>query len=135
MATVDFSGQWKLDRNDENFEKFVQEMGINFVFRKVMGVVRPTMGIKQDGDTFEITMHMPGMNKIQTFTVGEEFDFEFPWDKNVDRMVAIWDDGKLVTKPTVKLDLPVVTREIKGDELVLTMQKGELVTRRYFKKV
>ncbi len=135
MAAIDFNGQWKLDRNDENFEKFIQEMGINFLVRKVLLVVYPTMIIKQDGDKFEITMHAGPMNQVTTFTVGDVFEFVYPWDKKVEKVKSEWEDGKLVTRPTVKEDLPVVTREIKDGEMVLTMQKGDLVTVRYFKKI
>ena len=135
MAAIDFNGQWKLDRNDENFEKFIQEMGINFFVRKVMLVVYPTTIIKQDGDKFEIKMHAGPINQVTTFTVGEECDFVYPWDKKAEKVKSEWEDGKLVTRPTVKEDLAVVTREIKDGEMVLTLQKGDLVTVRYFKKI
>ena len=135
MATVDFSGTYKLDRSDENFEQLMQVMGMNIVFRKIMNTVKPTMTIKQDGDKFEISTKLPMFTQSQAFTVGEEFEIEFPWDKKMHKFIASWEGEKLITKPTVEMDQPVQIRELRGGEFVITSKKDDLVTSRYFKRV
>ncbi len=131
-----FNGTWRLERNDENFDKFWTEMGINFFVRKMMGMARPTSIIKQDDNKFEITNQTMKGSDTTTFTVGEEYDFHNPHTKAVNRMSPIWEGDTLVQKPVEKPDeLPTVSRCLDGEYMVMTMQKGEVSTKRYYKKV
>ena len=96
----------------------------------------PTTVIKQDGNNVSITTSTPRSTEEQKFTVGEEYDFNNPWVKEVQRMHPVWEGDKLVVKPVEKPDeLPTVTRELDGEMLVMTMQKGGVATKRFYKKI
>ena len=133
---VNFSGTWKLERNDENFDKFWQAVGVNFIGRKMMGVVKPTMVIQQNGNDFVITTQTPKSTNSTKFSVGEVFEFSNPWTKENQKMSPSWDGDKLVVTPVSDPDKsPTVTREMEGEFLVMTMQKGDVATKRFFKKL
>ncbi|XP_072032212.1 fatty acid-binding protein, heart-like [Amphiura filiformis] len=136
QANANFSGTWRLEKNDENFDKFWCEMGVNYFVRKMMGMSRPTTIIKQEGNKFDITNQSMKGSDTQTFTAGEEYDFSNPWTKEINRMSPAWEGDKLVIKPVEKPDeQPTVSRHLEGEYLVLTMKKGDVATNRYYKKV
>ncbi|TNN62295.1 Fatty acid-binding protein, intestinal [Liparis tanakae] len=69
-----FDGSWKIDRND-NYEKFMQEMGINLVKRKLAAHDNLKVNIAQAGDTFHVEESSKFRNLEIDFTLGVTFEY------------------------------------------------------------
>uniref|UniRef100_A0A672K2T1 Fatty acid-binding protein, intestinal-like n=1 Tax=Sinocyclocheilus grahami TaxID=75366 RepID=A0A672K2T1_SINGR len=69
-----FNGTWKVDRND-NYEKFMEEMGINMVKRKLASHDNLKITVEQTGDKF----HLKEVSTFRTveinFTLGVNFEY------------------------------------------------------------
>ncbi|XP_013387579.1 fatty acid-binding protein, intestinal-like [Lingula anatina] len=134
--SVDFSGMWKLDRS-ENFEDFLKENGANIVARKMAGLSKPTQEIKQEGNKFVIKTQAGFWTQEQSFTVGDSFQ----QDHQGTTMTCStrWEGNKLITdlvpNEEGKGKKTKNTRELVGDELVQTMEVGNVVCKRIFKKL
>ncbi|XP_072165925.1 fatty acid-binding protein-like [Diadema setosum] len=129
-----FTGYWKLERNDENFDKYLQEVGVNFVMRKVIKNASMYQDIEQDGNNFKLKVIMPVATQELAFTVGEEFEFYHSFRKMTIRRIAKWEGTALLTLPVSDDNDPTERRELDGEFLVLTLTKGSVSTKRYFKR-
>ncbi|KAG7496908.1 fatty acid-binding protein, intestinal-like [Solea senegalensis] len=69
-----FNGTWKVDRND-NYEKFMEQMGINVVKRKMAEHDNLKITIEQNGDKFHIKESSTFRTKDIDFTLGVPFDY------------------------------------------------------------
>ncbi|XP_038075756.1 fatty acid-binding protein, adipocyte-like [Patiria miniata] len=130
---VEFCGQWKLESTEENFDAFLKECGVSWAWRKAACSVKPTVSITQEqGGVFVITTKTSYRTQEMRFVVGEEFLSTIPWEAGEHPMMAEWDGTKLVIR-VLGRDI-TFTREVGGGQLVLTQTKGEVSSRRYFKK-
>lgn len=50
----DLTGNWVLERNDENFDKYLQALGMNWFVRKMVSMATVKTDISKDGDKIEI---------------------------------------------------------------------------------
>ncbi|KAL4224441.1 Fatty acid-binding protein [Mactra antiquata] len=130
-----FVGSWKVDRS-ECFEDFLREVGANFVVRKMASLAKPSSEIKVDGEQITISLNAGFMVKQDIFKLGEEIPTEFMGSKS--KTTFTFEDGKIVSN-AVPLDDKIkhtrATREIIGEEMLLTMYIGDVVCKRYFKRV
>lgn len=132
-----FEGHWKVDRS-ECFEDFLREVGVNFFVRKMASMARPASEVKVDleAQTITVAMNAGFMVKQDTYKLGEEFESDHQGSKS--KAVVHYEDGKLVqeNKPLDEnIKSTKSTREIIGDEMLLTMYIGDVVCKRYFKRV
>ncbi|XP_072525976.1 fatty acid-binding protein, intestinal [Salminus brasiliensis] len=129
-----FNGTWKVDRN-ENYEKFMEQMGINLVKRKLAAHDNLKITLEQKGDTF----HVKEVSAFRTlevdFTLGVNFEYSLAdgtelsgsWVMEGDTMKGTFtrkDNGKVLT----------TIRQIIGDELVQSYSYEGVDAKRIFKR-
>ncbi|XP_039176135.1 fatty acid-binding protein, intestinal [Crotalus tigris] len=129
-----FDGTWKVEKS-ENYEKFMEVMGINLVKRKLGAHDNLKLTIKQEGNKF-IVQENSNFRSIEiVFTLGVNFDYSLAdgtelngsWDLQGTQVIGAFnrkDNGK-------KLE---ALREIVGDEMIQTYTYEGVVAKRFFKK-
>ncbi|NWU44686.1 FABPI protein, partial [Hylia prasina] len=129
-----FDGSWKIDRN-ENYEKFMEAMGIGMMKRKLGAHDNLKITIKQNGDKFNVKEASNFRNIEIEFTLGVNFDYSLA---DGTELSGVWtlEGNKLVATFTRKDNGKVLkaTREILGDELVQTYVYEGVESKRYFKR-
>ncbi|XP_052073525.1 fatty acid-binding protein homolog 6-like [Mytilus californianus] len=130
-----FGGKWKVYKS-EKFEDFLKEMGVNLVMRKAAANMSPTNTISIDGNSITINIEAGPKKMEEKYTLNEEVDRKTDSGEIV-KSKATFVDGKLtiVNTPTdATKKVVTIVREIQGDDLVMTMTRGEVSAKRYFKK-
>eukprot|EP00075_Anas_platyrhynchos_P006741 XP_021123761.2 fatty acid-binding protein, intestinal isoform X1 [Anas platyrhynchos] len=129
-----FNGTWKVDRN-ENYEKFMETMGVNVMKRKLGAHDNLKITIQQDGNKF-IVKESSNFRTIDIeFTLGVSFEYSLAdgteltgsWNLEGDKLVGTFtrkDNGKPLK----------AYREIVSDELVQTYVYEGVEAKRFFKK-
>ncbi|XP_036439095.1 fatty acid-binding protein, intestinal-like [Colossoma macropomum] len=129
-----FDGTWKIDRN-ENYDKFMEKMGINLMKRKLAEHDNLKLIIEQSGDKFSIKESSTFRTKDIEFTLGVQFDYSLAdgteltgtWAMEGDVLKGIFtrkDNGKILT----------TTRALVGGELVQSYNYEGVDAKRIFKK-
>ncbi|NXT54360.1 FABPI protein, partial [Pluvianellus socialis] len=128
------NGTWKIDRN-ENYEKFMEAMGVNIMKRKLGAHDNLKITLQQDGNKF-IVKESSNFRTIEIeFTLGVNFEYSLAdgteltgsWNMEGDKLVGSFtrkDNGKVLT----------ACREIVGDELVQTYVYEGVEAKRIFKR-
>ncbi|KAL7841484.1 hypothetical protein SRHO_G00251750 [Serrasalmus rhombeus] len=129
-----FSGTWKVDHSD-NYEKFMEQMGINLVKRKLAAHDNLKITLEQTGNTF----HVKEVSAFRTleldFTLGVTFEYSLAdgtelsgaWVMEGEMLKGSFtrkDNGKVLT----------TTRQIVGDELVQSYSYEGVDAKRIFKR-
>ncbi|XP_033748430.1 fatty acid-binding protein 9-like [Pecten maximus] len=132
-----FVGTWKMVRS-ENFEEFLAEVGVNFLIRKMAALAKPTTIISVDEETITIEQKTGIRDKVENFKLNEEFEKEMEGTKM--KCVAVYEDGKIkYTNTPVDPDSTVkpqtVYRGRFGEELLVQIECGKVVCKRYFERV
>ncbi|XP_014805432.1 PREDICTED: fatty acid-binding protein, intestinal [Calidris pugnax] len=129
-----FNGTWKIDRN-ENYEKFMETMGVNIMKRKLGAHDNLKITIQQDGNKFTVKESSNFRTLDIEFTLGVDFEYSLAdgtelngsWNMEGNKLVGKFtrkDNGKLLT----------AYREIVGDELVQTYVYEGVEAKRIFKR-
>ncbi|XP_029292340.1 fatty acid-binding protein, intestinal [Cottoperca gobio] len=129
-----FNGSWKIDRN-ENYEKFMEKMGVNMVKRKLASHDSLKITIEQTGDKFNVKENSNFRNLEIDFTLGVTFEYSLAdgtelsgsWNMEGDMLKGLFtrkDNGKLLT----------ATRIVQGDELIQSYNYEGVDAKRIFKK-
>ncbi|NXP12807.1 FABPI protein, partial [Thinocorus orbignyianus] len=129
-----FNGTWKVEKN-ENYEKFMEAMGVNMVKRKLGAHDNLKFTIQQDGNKFNVK-ESSNFRSIETeFTLGVEFEHSLA---DGTELTGSWnmEGNKLVGKFTRKDNGKQLTayREIIGDDLVHTYIYEGVEAKRIFKR-
>ncbi|NXQ56748.1 FABPI protein, partial [Anthoscopus minutus] len=129
-----FDGTWKIDRN-ENYEKFMEAMGVGLMKRKLGAHDNLKMTIQQNGDKFNVKEASNFRNIEIEFTLGVNFEYSLAdgtelsgtWTLEGNKLVGTFtrkDNGKILK----------AVREIVGDELVQTYLYEGVESKRFFKR-
>ncbi|KAG5286329.1 hypothetical protein AALO_G00013640 [Alosa alosa] len=129
-----FNGTWKVDRSD-NYEKFMEKMGVNMVKRKLAAHDNLKITIEQTGDKFHINETSAFRTLELDFTLGVTFEYALAdgtelsgaWTMEGDMMKGLFtrkDNGKVLT----------TTRVIEGGELVQSYNYEGVDAKRIFKR-
>ncbi|NWS73136.1 FABPI protein, partial [Crotophaga sulcirostris] len=129
-----FNGTWKIDRN-ENYEKFMEAMGVNIMKRKLGAHDNLKITIQQDGNKFTVKESSNFRTIELEFTLGVNFEYSLAdgtelngsWNMEGNKLVGTFtrkDNGKVLT----------AHREIVGDELVQTYVYEGVEAKRIFKR-
>ncbi|KAL6466665.1 hypothetical protein MHYP_G00244690 [Metynnis hypsauchen] len=129
-----FNGTWKIDRND-NYDKFMEQMGINLMKRKLAEHDNLKLIIEQNGEKFIIKESSTFRSKDIEFTLGVSFDYSLAdgteltgtWVMEGDVLKGTFtrkDNGKILT----------TTRALVGGELVQSYNYEGVDAKRIFKK-
>uniref|UniRef100_A0A8C2G8I6 Fatty acid binding protein 2, intestinal n=3 Tax=Cyprinus carpio TaxID=7962 RepID=A0A8C2G8I6_CYPCA len=130
-----FNGTWKVDRN-ENYEKFMEQMGINMVKRKLASHDNLKITLEQTGDKFHVKENSTFRSVEIDFTLGVNFEYSQAdgteltgsWVMEEDMLKGTFtrkDNGKSL----------ITTRKIIGGELVQSYTYEGVEAKRIFKKV
>ncbi|NXK97316.1 FABPI protein, partial [Formicarius rufipectus] len=129
-----FNGTWKVDRS-ENYEKFMEAMGVNVMKRKLGAHDNLKITIQQDGNKFTVKESSNFRTIEIEFTLGASFDYSLADGTEV---TGLWnlEGNKLVGEFTRKDNGKVLKayREIVGDELVQTYVYEGVESKRIFKR-
>ncbi|XP_008433909.1 fatty acid-binding protein, intestinal-like [Poecilia reticulata] len=129
-----FNGTWKVDRN-ENYDKFMEQLGVNVVKRKLGEHDNLKLVIEQTGDKFHIKESSTFRTKEIDFTLGVQFDYSMAdgtdltgtWVLEGDTLKGTFnrkDNNKVLT----------TTRSLVGGELVQSYNYEGVDAKRIFKK-
>ncbi|NXP70009.1 FABPI protein, partial [Ramphastos sulfuratus] len=129
-----FNGTWKIDRND-NYEKFMEAMGVNIMKRKLGAHDNLKITIQQDGNKFTVNESSNFRTVDIEFTLGVNFEYSLAdgtelsgsWNMEGNKLIGSFtrkDNGKVLT----------ACREIVGDELVQTYVYEGVEAKRIFKR-
>ncbi|POI29029.1 hypothetical protein CIB84_007221 [Bambusicola thoracicus] len=129
-----FNGTWKIEKN-ENYEKFMEAMGVNVMKRKLGAHDNLKLTIQQDGNKFLVKESSNFRNIDIEFTLGVSFEYSLAdgtelsgsWNLEGNKLVGTFtrkDNGKVLT----------AYREIVGSELVQTYVYEGVEAKRIFKK-
>ncbi|XP_071382382.1 fatty acid-binding protein, intestinal [Centroberyx affinis] len=129
-----FNGNWKIDRS-ENYEKFMEQMGVNMVKRKLAAHDNLKITIEQTGDKFHVKESSAFRTLEIDFTLGVNFEYSLAdgtelsgsWTMEGDMLKGIFnrkDNGKQLT----------AMRVIQGDELVQSYNYDGVDAKRIFKR-
>ncbi|XP_033023575.1 cellular retinoic acid-binding protein 1 isoform X2 [Lacerta agilis] len=131
-----FSGTWKM-KNSENFDELLKVLGVNAMLRKVAvaAASKPHVEIRQEGDQFYIKTSTTVRTTEINFKVGESFDEETV-DGRKCRSLATWEtENKIYCKQSLlEGEGPKTywTRELAGEELILTFGADDVVCTRIY---
>ncbi|XP_077332949.1 fatty acid-binding protein, intestinal [Lithobates pipiens] len=129
-----FNGTWKADRS-ENYEKFMEVMGVNVMKRKLAAHDNLKIIIQQDGNNFNVKESSTFRSIEINFTLGVQFEYALAdgtelsgsWNSEGDKLVGTFqrkDNGKELK----------TWRVIAGDELVQTYSYEGTEAKRIFKR-
>ncbi|XP_031452759.1 fatty acid-binding protein, intestinal [Phasianus colchicus] len=129
-----FNGTWKIEKN-ENYEKFMEAMGVNVMKRKLGAHDNLKLTIQQDGNKFFVKESSNFRTIDIEFTLGVSFEYSLAdgtelsgsWNLEGNKLVGTFtrkDNGKVLT----------AYREIVGSELVQTYVYEGVEAKRIFKK-
>ncbi|KAG9342528.1 hypothetical protein AGOR_G00193210 [Albula goreensis] len=130
-----FNGTWKVDRN-ENYDKFMEQMGINMVKRKLAAHDSLKITIQQDGDKFNVKENSTFRSLEINFTLGVAFDYNLADGTELTGSWALEGDmlkGTFTRKDNGKQLL--TTRTVSGDEMVQSYSYDGVDAKRIFKRV
>ncbi|KAM4611718.1 fatty acid-binding protein, intestinal-like isoform 1-T1 [Polymixia lowei] len=129
-----FNGTWKVDRS-ENYDKFMEQMGINIMKRKLAEHDNLKIIIEQTGDNFHIKESSTFRTKDIDFTLGVQFDYSLADGTEVSGM---WEmEGEMLKGNFTRKDNKKVlttTRCLVGGELVQCYNYEGVDAKRIFKK-
>ncbi|CAI9608056.1 unnamed protein product [Staurois parvus] len=129
-----FNGTWKVDKN-ENYDKFMEVMGVNIMKRKLAAHDNLKITIQQDGNNFSIKESSTFRTAEINFTLGVTFEYSLSdgtelsgsWVLEGDKLVGTFkrkDNGKELK----------TWRVIVGDELIQTYVYEGTEAKRIFKR-
>ncbi|NP_001106373.1 fatty acid-binding protein, intestinal [Xenopus tropicalis] len=129
-----FDGTWKVDRN-ENYEKFMEVMGVNIMKRKLGAHDNLKIIIQQDGNNFTVKESSTFRNIDITFTLAQPFEYSLADGTELNGSWFL-QDNQLLGTFTRKDNGKVLqtTRQIIGDELVQTYVYEGTEAKRIFKR-
>ncbi|KAM9331335.1 fatty acid-binding protein, intestinal [Gastrophryne carolinensis] len=129
-----FNGTWKVDRS-ENYDNFMEVMGVNIMKRKLAAHDNLKITIQQDGNNFNVKESSTFRTIEINFTLGVKFEYSLAdgtelsgsWVLEGDKLVGTFnrkDNGKELK----------THRVIVGDELVQTYIYEGTEAKRIFKR-
>uniref|UniRef100_G1MEU0 Fatty acid binding protein 2 n=1 Tax=Ailuropoda melanoleuca TaxID=9646 RepID=G1MEU0_AILME len=129
-----FDGTWKTDRN-ENYDKFMEKMGVNMVKRKLAAHDNLKLTITQEGNKFTIKESSTFRTTEIVFELGVTFNYSLA---DGTELTGSWNlEGNKLVGKFKRLDNGNelnTTREIIGGELVQIYVYEGIEAKRTFKK-
>ncbi|KAK0138881.1 Fatty acid-binding protein, intestinal [Merluccius polli] len=129
-----FDGTWKVDRND-NYEKFMEIMGVNMVKRKLAAHDNLKVTLKQTGDSFHVSETSAFRTLELDFTSGVTFEYSLA---DGTELTGTWTiDGETLKGSFTRKDngkLLTTTRVVQGDELIQSYNYEGVDAKRIFKR-
>ncbi|XP_069804394.1 retinoid-binding protein 7 [Dendropsophus ebraccatus] len=135
MAPPDFSGTWNMVSND-NFDRYMQTLGIDIVTRNLAKFIKPQKVIEQDGDSFTIRTLSSLRNYRVQFTLGQEFEEDTKGlDNRKFKSLVSLDNGRLICVQKGEKKNRGWTHWIDGDDLHLELRCEDQVCKQVYRRV
>ncbi|KAK2914067.1 hypothetical protein QQF64_030080 [Cirrhinus molitorella] len=131
-----FAGTWKM-KSSENFEELLKALGVNAMLRKVAcaAASKPHVEIRQNGEQFYIKTSTTVRTTEINFQIGQEFNEETVDGRKCKSLVTWETESKMTCRQTL-LDgngpKTFWTRELRGNELILTFGADDVVCTRIY---
>ncbi|KAI7814828.1 cellular retinoic acid-binding protein 1b [Triplophysa rosa] len=131
-----FAGNWKM-KSSENFEELLKALGVNAMLRKVAcaAASKPHVEICQNGEQFYIKTSTTVRTTEINFQIGQEFNEETV-DGRKCKSLATWETVNKITCRQTMVDgngpKTYWTRELIGNELILTFGAADVVCTRIY---
>ncbi|XP_062864743.1 fatty acid-binding protein, intestinal [Trichomycterus rosablanca] len=129
-----FNGTWKVDRS-ENYDKFMEKMGINLVKRKLAAHDNLKITLEQTGDKVIVKEVSTFRTLDLDFTLGVTFEYSLADGTELSGTWVIEGDtmkGSFVRKDNGKTLITI--RQFVGDELVQSYEYEGVEAKRIFKR-
>ncbi|XP_073441114.1 retinoid-binding protein 7 [Dendrobates tinctorius] len=134
MAPQDFSGTWNMVSN-ENFDRYLQSLGIDIVTRNLAKLIKPQKIIVQNGDSFEIQTQSSLRSYLVQFTLGQEFDEDTKGlDNRKCKSLVTLDNGRLTCVQKGEKKNRGWTHWINGDDLHLELSCEDQVCKQVYRR-
>ncbi|XP_051558229.1 cellular retinoic acid-binding protein 1b [Myxocyprinus asiaticus] len=133
---ANFTGTWKM-KSSENFEELLKALGVNAMLRKVAcaAASKPHVEIRQNGEQFYIKTSTTVRTTEINFQIGHEFNEETV-DGRKCKSLATWETENKITCRQTLVDgngpKTFWTRELRGNELILTFGADDVVCTRIY---
>ncbi|XP_063781104.1 fatty acid-binding protein, adipocyte-like [Pseudophryne corroboree] len=125
-------GTWSLaEGNNEDFNKYLEALGVGFVIRKAILALKPDVTICINGDTWCIKTVSTFKTKELSFKLNTEFEEATADGRNVKTIVTL-EDGVLKQKQMVDGKENLMTRGVKDGRMITTLSYGEVKCVRIF---
>ncbi|XP_043099520.1 cellular retinoic acid-binding protein 1b [Puntigrus tetrazona] len=131
-----FAGTWKM-KSSENFEELLKALGVNAMLRKVAcaAASKPHVEIRQNDQQFYIKTSTTVRTTEINFQIGQEFNEETVDGRKCKSLVTWETENKMTCRQTL-LDgngpKTYWTRELRGNELILTFGADDVVCTRIY---
>jgi len=131
-----FSGKYNLVSSD-NFDKYLEKLGVGFMTRKIANSAKPDVEFIINGDTWTFKTISSVRNLEVTFQLNKEFEETTGDGRKVMTTFTLENGNRLVQKQKAtksgEKDTEI-TREVNGDDLVVTMQVEDVQAKRVYKR-
>ncbi|KAM5142281.1 retinoid-binding protein 7 [Mantella aurantiaca] len=135
MAPPSFNGTWNMVSN-ENFDHYMQSLGIDLLTRNIAKFVKPQKIIEQVGDYFVIRTLSSLRNYRVQFTLGLEFDEDTKGlDNRKCKTLVTLDNGRLVCVQKGEKKNRGWIHWLDGDDLHLELSCEDQVCRQVYRRV
>ncbi|KAG1955681.1 cellular retinoic acid-binding protein 1b [Pimephales promelas] len=131
-----FAGTWKM-KSSEHFEELLKALGVNAMLRKVAcaAASKPHVEIRQNGEQFYIKTSTTARTTEINFQIGQEFNEETVDGRKCKSLVTWETENKMTCTQTLvdgKGPKTYWTRELRGNELILTFGADDVVCTRIY---
>ncbi|CAG2166053.1 unnamed protein product [Oppiella nova] len=131
---IDFTGRYKMMKS-ENFDKFLEELGVGFLQRTIANRAHPDYEITRNGDTYKLkTISEFKTSEINFKLNGEEFE-ENRLDGLRVKATIVQKGNKWIHKQISDRNLVTIIREFKDDTIRVTGALNNVAFVRIYKKV
>ncbi|XP_072531992.1 fatty acid-binding protein, brain-like [Salminus brasiliensis] len=120
-----FFGSWKFVKS-ENFTEYLIALGMAHETIKVWNSLKPTLNFSKEGVDVVLKMEANDHTKEISFKLDQEFDETIGDGKNAKSVVYLEGD-KLVHIQKWDDKQSTVTREVKGRQMVMTLEAEDIV--------
>jgi hypothetical protein len=121
--------------SSENFDAYMQAVGVNAITAKLGSAAKPTVTISVEGDTWTLKTETTFKKTTIQFKLGVEFDEETADGRKMKTTMTL--DGNKLTQDQ-KIDPPgvpsIITREVNGNKMTVICKAKDVVSTRVYVK-
>jgi len=121
----------------ENFDKYLERLGVGFMTRKIANTAKPDVEFIIQGDQWTFKTISSVKNIELKFKLNEEFEETTGDGRQLKTTITLENGNRLVQRQRAIKDgdkESVITREVNGDDLVVTMQVEDVEAKRIYKR-
>lgn len=131
---IDFTGKYRMTKS-ENFDKFLEELGVGFLQRTLANRAKPDYEITKNGDYYTLKTISQFKTSEITFKFGEQFE-ENRLDGERVKSTIVQKGNKWVQNQVSDNNKVVkVVREFNGDSITVTGVVNNVVFVRVYERV